>query len=136
MTLDDGSYHPVDSSDLAFKIAGSMAFKKAFLDARPILLEPIYEVEILVPEEFMGDVLGDISSRRGKILGMESEGGNQKVRALIPLAELHKYSTVLRSMTQGRGIHRRKLSHYEEVPREITEKIVVASAKQQKEEGE
>jgi elongation factor G len=136
ITLDDGSYHPVDSSDLAFKIAGSMAFKKAFLDAKPILLEPIYEVEVTVPEEFMGDVLGDISSRRGKILGMNSEGGTQKVKALIPLAEIHKYSTVLRSMTQGRGIHRRKFSHYEEVPREITEKIVATSAKQQKEEEE
>jgi elongation factor G len=135
-TLDDGSYHPVDSSDLAFKIAGSMAFKKAFLDAKPVLLEPIYEVDIIVPEEFMGDVLGDISSRRGKILGMDSEGGRQKVRALIPLAELHRYSTVLRSMTQGRGIHHRKFSYYEEVPREITEKIVAASAKQQKKEEE
>jgi len=136
VTLDDGSYHPVDSSDLAFKIAGSMAFKKAFLDAKPILLEPIYEVGIVVPEEFMGDVLGDISSRRGKILGMDSDGGQQKVRALIPLAELHRYSTVLRSMTQGRGIHHRKFSHYEEVPREITEKIVAASTKQQKKEEE
>jgi elongation factor G len=136
VTLDDGSYHPVDSSDLAFKIAGSMGFKKAFMEARPILLEPIYEVEIAVPEEFMGDVLGDISSRRGKILGMDSEGGTQKVKALIPLSEIHRYSTVLRSMTQGRGIHRRKFSHYEEVPREITEKIVAASAKQQKEEEE
>lgn len=136
VTLDDGSYHPVDSSDLAFKIAGSMAFKKSFMEAKPILLEPIYEVEIVVPEEFMGDVLGDISSRRGKILGMDSEGGTQKVKALIPLAEIHRYSTVLRSMTQGRGIHRRKFSHYEEVPREITEKIVATSSKQPKEEEE
>jgi len=132
-TLDDGSHHPVDSSDLAFKIAGSMAFKKAFMEAKPILLEPIYEVEVLVPEDCMGDVLGDISSRRGKILGMDSEGGMQKVRALIPLAELHRYSTVLRSMTQGRGLHRQKLSHYEEVPREITEKIIAAAAKEEKE---
>jgi elongation factor G len=84
----------------------------------------------------MGDVLGDISSRRGKILGMDSEGGTQKVKALIPLAEIHRYSTVLRSMTQGRGIHRRKFSHYEEVPREITEKIVATSSKQPKEEEE
>jgi elongation factor G len=135
VTLDDGSYHPVDSSDLAFKIAGSMAFKKAFLEARPILLEPIYEVEVLVPKDFMGDVLGDISSRRGKILGMETEGTNQKVRALIPLAEIHRYSTVLRSMTQGRGIHRRKFSHYEEVPREITEKIVAAFSKEKEAEA-
>jgi len=110
-----------------------MAFKKAFMEAKPILLEPIYEVEVLVPEDCMGDVLGDISSRRGKILGMDSEGGMQKVRALIPLAELHRYSTVLRSMTQGRGLHRQKLSHYEEVPREITEKIIAAAAKEEKE---
>lgn len=130
VTLDDGSHHPVDSSDLAFKIAGSMAFKKAFLEAKPILLEPIYEVEVFIPEEFMGDVLGDISGRRGKIQGMESEGGIQKVKALVPLAELHRYSTVLRSMTQGRGIHRQRFSHYEEVPREITEKIVAAAAKE------
>jgi elongation factor G len=133
VTLDDGSHHPVDSSDLAFKIAGSMAFKKAFMEAKPTLLEPIYEVEVIVPEEFMGDVLGDISSRRGKILGMDSESGHQKVRALVPLAELHKYSTVLRSMTQGRGIHRRKFAHYEEVPREITEKIVASAQKEKKE---
>jgi len=127
VTLFFGSYHSVDSSDMAFKIAGLMCFKKLFKEAKPVLLEPIYDVEVQVPEEFMGDVMGDISSRRGKISGMEAEGSFQLIRAKVPLAELHKYSTSLRSMTQGRGIHRRKFSHYEEVPREITEKIVAES---------
>jgi len=131
-TLYDGSFHPVDSSDMAFKIAGSMAFKKAFLQANPILLEPIYDVEVKVPEEYLGDVMGDLSSRRGKIQGIDSEGPFQIIRAKVPLAELYRYSTALRSMTQGRGIHRRKFSHYEEVPHDIAEKIVEA-AKQEKE---
>jgi elongation factor G len=119
-----GSYHTVDSSDMAFKIAGSMAFKDAFLKSSPILLEPIYDLEITVPDDYTGDVMGDISSRRGKIQGMEPAGVNQLIRAQVPLAELYKYSTNLRSMTQGRGMYARKFSHYEEVPREITEKIV------------
>ena len=131
-TLYDGSYHSVDSSDMAFKIAGSMAFKKAFLEAKPILLEPIYDVEVKVPEEYLGDVMGDLSSRRGKIQGIDAEGPFQIIRAKVPLAELYRYSTSLRSMTQGRGIHRRKFSHYEEVPRDIAEKII-AAAKQEKE---
>lgn len=127
VTLYDGSYHNVDSSEMAFKIAGSMAFKKAFNQAKPVLLEPIYDVEVTVPEDFMGDVMGDVSSRRGKIQGMDSEGPFQIVKAKIPLAELYKYSTSLRSMTQGRGIHRRKFSHYEEVPHDITQKLVAAA---------
>ncbi len=131
-TLYDGSFHPVDSSDMAFKIAGSMAFKKAFLEAKPVLLEPIYDVEVKVPEEYLGDVMGDLSSRRGKIQGIESEGPFQIIKAKVPLAELYRYSTALRSMTQGRGIHRRKFSHYEEVPHEIAEKIIEA-AKAEKE---
>ncbi len=131
-TLYDGSFHPVDSSDMAFKIAGSMAFKKAFLRAKPVLLEPIYDVEVKVPEEYLGDVMGDLSSRRGKIQGIESEGPFQIIKAKVPLAELYRYSTALRSMTQGRGIHRRKFSHYEEVPHEIAEKIIEA-AKAEKE---
>ena len=131
-TLYDGSFHPVDSSDMAFKIAGSMAFKKAFLAAKPILLEPIYDVEIKVPEEYLGDVMGDLSSRRGKIQGIDSEGPFQIIRAKVPLSELYRYSTNLRSMTQGRGIHRRKFSHYEEVPHDIAEKII-EEAKQEKE---
>ncbi len=123
-TLFFGSYHSVDSSDMAFKIAGSMCFKRVFRESKPVLLEPIYDVEIQVPEEFMGDVMGDISSRRGKIQGMEAEGSFQIIKAKVPLAELYRYSTSLRSMTQGRGVHRRKFSHYEEVPREVAEKII------------
>ena len=124
VTLYDGSYHSVDSSDMAFKIAASMGFKKLFRQASPVILEPIYDIEVIVPEEFMGDVMGDISSRRGKILGTESEGQFQVVKAKVPLGELYKYSTKLRSLTQGRGLHRRKFSHYEEVPREVQEKLV------------
>jgi len=122
--LYDGSFHQVDSSDMAFKIAGSMALRKAFVDANPILLEPVYDVEVIVPEEFMGDVMGDLSGRRGKIQGMESEGNFQKIKALVPLSELYKYSTTLRSITSGRGMHRRKIHGYEEVPRDIANKII------------
>ena len=129
-TLFFGSYHSVDSSDMAFKIAGSMCFKKVFKEAKPIILEPIYDVEIQVPEEYMGDVMGDISGRRGKIQGMESEGSFQVIRAKVPLAELYKYSTSLRSMTQGRGIHRRKFSHYEEVPKDVADKIIAEAAEE------
>ncbi len=124
VTLFYGSYHSVDSSDMAFKIAGSMCFKKIFKAAKPVLLEPIYEIEVQVPEEYMGDVMGDISSRRGKIMGMDANGPFQIIKAKVPLAELYKYSTILRSLTQGRGIHRRKFSHYEEVPKEVADKIV------------
>jgi elongation factor G len=133
-TVFDGSYHSVDSSEMAFKVAASMAFKKAFLDANPVLLEPIYELEVRVPDEYMGDVMGDISSRRGKIAGMDAEGRFQVIKATVPLAELYKYSTTLRSMTQGRGIHKRAFSHYEEVPAEIAEKII-EQAKKDKEES-
>ncbi len=122
--LYDGSYHSVDSSDMAFKIAASMGFRKLFKEANPVLLEPIYDVEIRVPEEFMGDVMGDISSRRGKIQGMEAEGQFQVIKAKVPLAELYKYSTKLRSLTQGKGLHRRKFSHYEEMPGDVQAKLV------------
>jgi elongation factor G len=132
VTLYDGSYHNVDSSEMAFKIAGAMAFKKAFRDAKPILLEPIYDVEVVVPEDFMGDVMGDLSSRRGKISGMDAEGHFQLVKAKVPLGELYKYSTTLRSLTQGRGLHRRKFSHYEEVPHDVTKKLI-AAAEEEKE---
>ena len=131
-TVYDGSFHPVDSNDISFKIAGSMAFKDAFMKAKPVLLEPIYEVEVVVPEEYMGDVMGDLSGRRGKILGMEARGPFQVVRALVPLKELYRYSTTLRSMTQGRGMHTQKFSHYEQVPQEIAEKII-QEAKEAKE---
>jgi len=124
ITLYDGTFHSVDSSEMAFKIAASMAFKKGFKEANPILLEPIYDIEVIVPEDYMGDVMGDISSRRGKIAGMEAEGPFQIIKAKVPLAELYKYSVTLRSITSGRGMHRRKFSHYEEVPKEIAEKII------------
>ncbi|NIP43160.1 MAG: elongation factor G, partial [candidate division Zixibacteria bacterium] len=129
-----GSYHTVDSSDMAFKIAGSMAFKDAFLKSNPVLLEPIYNLEVIVPDDYTGDIMGDVSSRRGKILGMEPEGPNQRIKAQVPLAELYKYSTSVRSMTQGRGVFSRSFSHYEEVPREIQDKIV-EEAKREKEQS-
>ena len=122
--LFDGQFHSVDSSDMAFKIAGSMAFKEGIQKALPILLEPIYHVEVVVPEHFMGDVMGDLSSRRGKIQGMEADGPFQRVKAQVPLAELYHYSSDLRSMTQGRGFHSRAYSHYEEVPRDAAAKII------------
>lgn len=130
VTLDYGSYHPVDSSDLAFQIAASMAFKKAFMNANPVLLEPIYEIEVKVPEEYMGSVIGDISSRRGKVIGMSAEGPYQVVKAYVPQKELYRYSSALRSLTQGRGIFTARFSHYEEVPKEIADKIIAEAQKQ------
>jgi elongation factor G len=127
-----GSYHDVDSSDMAFKIAGLMAFKEGFLDCRPVLLEPICAVEILVPDDYTGDVMGDLSSRRGKISGMDPEGRSQKIRAMVPQSELYQYSVQLRSMTQGQGVYSMTFSHYEEVPHEIAQKII-AEAKAEKE---
>jgi len=127
VTLYDGSFHSVDSSEMAFKIAGSMALKKAIMEAKPILLEPIYDIQVTVPEDFMGDVMGDLSSRRGKILGVDPKGSFQVVKAKVPLAELYRYSTTLRSLTQGRGLHARQFSHYEEVPREVSEKVIAES---------
>ncbi len=126
VTLFDGTFHNVDSDEMSFKIASSQAFKKGFLSAKPVILEPIYDITVKVPEEFMGDVMGDISSRRGKISGMDSEGPFQIIKAKVPLAELYKYSTHLRSLTSGRGIHMRSFSHYEEVPKEIEKKIIEA----------
>lgn len=120
----DGSMHSVDSNEAAFKSAGTMAFKKGFLDAAPMLMEPIYEVEITVPGEFMGDIMGDLSTRRGQVLGMDSDGSLQKVKAKVPLAEMYKYATHLKSMTQGRGSHKRKFDSYTQVPREIQERIM------------
>jgi elongation factor G len=130
--LYDGSYHSVDSSEMAFKIAGSMAFKEGAKDAGPILLEPIVEIEVRVPKDFVGAVTGDLSSKRGKILGMGTDGRYDVIRANVPQAELYKYSTHLRSLTQGRATHKTKFSHYEEIPREIAEKVVI-QAKAEKE---
>lgn len=126
-TVYDGTFHAVDSSDLAFQIAGSLAFKKAFNEASPILLEPVMDVEVRVSEDHTGDVISDLNSRRGKIGGMESLGNRQLVRAQVPEAEMYKYATFLRSATQGRGVYTMKFSHYEEVPRQIAEGIIAKS---------
>ncbi|MBR9975528.1 MAG: elongation factor G [Bacteroidetes bacterium] len=124
ITLYDGSQHTVDSNEMAFKTAAQMAFKRAVSDAAPILLEPIYEIEVTVPDEFMGDVMGDISTHRGKIQGMDANGPFQVIRARVPLSELYNYATRLRSITQGRGMFRRSFSHYEEVPGDVQQRIV------------
>jgi len=125
VTLYDGSYHEVDSSEMAFKIAGSIAFKEAMKKADPVLLEPVMKVETTVPEEYMGDVIGDINSRRGRIEGITAQSGAQVVKAYVPLAEMFGYATDLRSMTQGRGVYTMQISHYEEVPKSIAEKIII-----------
>lgn len=132
VTVYDGSYHPVDSSDIAFQIAASMAIKSNAEKGGMVLLEPIYEVEVYVPEEFMGDVIGDLNSKRGKIMGMEAMGKIQVIKAMVPEAEMYKYSTSLRSMTQGRGYFTMKFHHYEEVPKEIAQKIIEESKKETK----
>ena len=124
VTLYDGSYHDVDSSEMAFKIAGSMGFKEAMEKANPVLLEPIMKVEVTVPEEYMGDVIGDINSRRGRIEGMESRNGLQVIDGYVPLAEMFGYATDLRSNTQGRGNYTMQFDHYEPVPNSIAEKIL------------
>ena len=135
VTLFDGTYHTVDSDEMSFKIAASQGFRKGFLEAKPVLLEPIYEIEVKVPEEYMGDVMGDISSKRGRILGMDSDGRFQIIKALVPLAELYKYSSHLRSLTQGRGVHTRKFDHYEEMPKEIEQKVIEEYKKSREEEN-
>ncbi|MEA3392930.1 MAG: elongation factor G [Candidatus Marinimicrobia bacterium] len=129
----DGKQHPVDSKDIAFQIAGRGAFREAFATADPILLEPIYEIEIKIPEDYMGDVMGDVSSRRGKVLGMDSDGHNQMIKASVPLVNLYKYANTLRSISQGRGQYRRKFSHYEYVPKEIQDKVVAEHQKEKEE---
>ena len=123
-TLVDGSYHEVDSSEMAFKIAGSMALKDALKKGSPVLLEPVMNVEVTVPEEYMGDVMGDINSRRGRIEGMKPERGAEIIHSVVPLAEMFGYATDLRSKTQGRGVYIMQLSHYEEVPKNIMEKVI------------
>ncbi len=130
-----GGYHDVDSSEMAFKIAGAMALKDGIERSQPMLLEPINRVDVVVPDDYMGDVMGDLSGRRGKILGMESVGKGKRVSALVPAAELYQYSTKLRSMTQGRGRFTFQFDHYEEVPREIQEKLVEQLRKDQQEAG-
>ncbi len=124
VTLVDGSYHEVDSSEMAFKIAGSMAFKEASAKASPVLLEPIMSVEVVVPEEYMGDVIGDLNSRRGRIMGMEGRAGAQVVSAMVPLAQMFGYATDLRSATQGRATYTMVFDHYEQVPKSVSEEII------------
>jgi elongation factor G len=125
----DGKMHPVDSKDIAFQIAGKEAFREAFLNARPCLLEPIHLVEIKVPDDGMGAVIGDLSSRRGKILGMDTNDGLQVIKAQVPAAELYQYSTVLRSLTGGRAAHTEEFDHYEEMPKELEQKVIAESKK-------
>ncbi len=127
VTLYDGSYHAVDSSEMAFKIAASMGFKKGFMDARPVLLEPIVNLNIAVPEDFMGAVIGDLNSRRGKVVGMDPGSGEQIVNAQVPMAEVLTYAPDLRSMTEGRGSFSLAFSHYEEIPGHLAEKIIEAA---------
>jgi elongation factor G len=133
VNLADGSYHTVDSSEMAFKIAAGIAFRKAVEQAKPVLLEPIMNVEITVPEQFMGDIMGDLNSRRGRILGMEPKGKNQVIRAQVPLAEMYRYAINLKSITQGRGHFKMDFAQYEEVPANIAEKII-QEARREKEE--
>ena len=134
-TVYDGSYHTVDSSEMAFKIAGSMALKKAFQDAAPVLLEPIFKVETITPDEFLGSVIGDINGKRGKVQGVEPQsGGRQKITALVPMAEMLTYANQLNSLTSGRGIYSMESSHYEEVPSHLAQKIISERAKSEEEE--
>jgi elongation factor G len=129
VTVIDGSFHEVDSSEMAFKIAGSMAFKDGCKKANPVILEPIMKTEVIVPEEYMGDVIGDLNSRRGKIVSMDSKNKVQHIKANVPLAEMFGYSTSLRSLTQGRGNYSMEPSHYEEIPKQIADKILEKTTK-------
>ena len=133
-TLYDGSYHDVDSSEMAFKIAASMGFKKGMELCKPVLLEPIMKIEVIVPDENMGDIMGDLNSRRGKIIGVETKGNNQVVKASVPMAEILRYAPDLRSMTGGRGTFTMEFSNYEEVPGQIAEKIIEAAKKEKEAE--
>jgi elongation factor G len=134
VTLFDGSYHAVDSSEMAFKIAGSMAIKKAVAEAKPILLEPVMKVEVTIPDDTLGAVIGDLNSRRGKVQGVDAlPGGNQKIMALAPMAEMLTYANQLHSLTSGQGLYSMEFAHYEEVPSQLAQKII-AERQAQKEE--
>ena len=126
VTLYDGSYHEVDSNENAFKIAGSMGFKAGVQKARPVILEPMMKIEVYTPEEFMGDIMGDLNGRRGRVLGMDNEGKYQVINAEVPLAEFLTYAPDLRSMTGGRGMYTMAFTRYDEVPAQLSEKIVEA----------
>ncbi|MGQ9569486.1 MAG: elongation factor G [Thermodesulfovibrionales bacterium] len=137
VTLYDGSYHTVDSSEMAFKIAGAMALKKAFMNARPVLLEPIMRVEVITPDDTLGAVIGDLSAKRGKVQGVEPQaGGNQKVVSFVPMAEMLTYANQLHSLTSGRGLYSMEFSHYEEVPGHISQKLIAEFEAQRKEKAE
>ena len=124
VTLTDGKYHDTDSSEIAFRVAGSLALKAAVRRAKPVLLEPVFSVEVVTPEEFMGDVIGDLNRRRGQVSGMEQRGNAQVISAHVPLAEMFGYATDVRSTTQGRATYTMQFERYEEVPPNIAEKIV------------
>jgi elongation factor G len=127
--LYDGSYHEVDSSEMAFKIAGSMALQEGVRKGSPVLLEPVMKVEVITPEEFMGDVIGDLNSKRGRIENMEDRSGAKVIRAMVPLAEMFGYTTSLRSMTQGRASNSMEFDHYDEVPKNVAEEVIAKSGK-------
>jgi len=130
-TLDYGSFHAVDSSEMAFKVAGSLAYKKAAQEAKPVLLEPIMEVTVTTPDDYMGDIMGDLNGRRGRVLGMDNVGKNQVIKANVPMSEFLTYAPDLNSMTGGRGMYTMKFSHYDEVPAQLAEKIVEEVKKRQ-----
>ncbi len=127
VTLFDGSYHDVDSSEIAFKIAGSMAFKSGVLKSKPVLLEPMMKVEVVVPDQYMGDVIGDLNSRRGRIEGMEAHKGIQTIKSKVPLSTMFGYATGLRSLTQGRGTYSMEFCEYDEMPKNLSEDIIAKS---------
>jgi elongation factor G len=131
VTLTDGSYHPVDSSEMAFKLASSQAFKQATQGATPVLLEPIVDLHVMVPDQFVGDVMSDLNGKRARVQGMDPEGGTTTVHAQVPLAEIQRYSTDLRSITQGRGTYSMEFSHYEEVPAHTAQQVIADSKKRE-----
>jgi elongation factor G len=131
VSLVDGSYHTVDSSEMAFKIAGSMGFKKGFQECRPTLLEPIVDIKIEIPDEYMGDVIGDLNSRRGRVLGMDKEGNNQIIKGQVPLAEILSYAPDLTSITSGRGTFSYEITRYDEVPAHLQEKVIAEAKKEE-----
>src|SRR5437870_7192269 len=130
VTLLDGKYHSVDSSDMAFQIAGSLAIRKAAAEANPVLLEPVHEVEVRVPERYLGDIMSDLNGKRGRIAGTEPDGSWQIVRATVPEAEMQRFALDLRSITQGRGSFTSKFSHYEEVPAHLAKQLIDAYQKE------
>ncbi len=137
VTLYDGSYHSVDSSEMAFKIAGSMALKKAFMDAKPVLLEPIVKVEVTIPDETLGAIIGDLNSKRGKVQGVEPQaGGNQKIVAMVPMSEMLTYANQLQSLTSGRGLYSMEFSHYEELPNQLAQKVIAEKGAEKGEKKE